>query len=168
MNAEQIIKKHLDGKFFRTDAMGKTTVKEVPLDYIPDHKPIMLYDCVPTDPNYIHHNTRPWLPQDDDMIVELRGAGARWDAIARRLKRELSSVRMRYQAVCAERGIEMVKSAPGKPSYLTPEIKADIVRLRDQGMSFVEITRVLNLNEYAARDYYHRHKSKMKTMRRAA
>jgi hypothetical protein len=168
MNVEQFIKSRLDGKFFRLDAMGHTTVKAVPLDHIPDHKPVMLYDIVPCDPNYVHHNVRPWTLEEDDTLVEMRGRGERWESIAKRLKRALSSLRMRYQAVCAARGIEMVKIAPGKPHKLTPEIKAEIVRMRDLGMTYTEINKQLGLGGYTARDYYVRHKGSKRGQTREA
>lgn len=158
MNAEQIIKNALDGKFFRLDAMGKTIIKTVPHDHIPDHKPVMLYDFVPCDPNYVHHNVRPWTEEENDTLIEMRGRGERWEAIAKRLKRALSTLRMRYEKVCTERGIPMAKAAPGKPQKLTAETKAEIVRLRDLGMTYTEINKQLGLAGYTARDYYVRHK----------
>jgi hypothetical protein len=129
----------------------------------------MLYDVVPSDPNYVHHNVRPWTDAENDTLIEMRGRGERWEAIARRLKRALSSLRERYAKLCEERGIPMVKSIPGKPAKLTPEAKAEIVRMRDLGMTFTEINKQLGLAGFAARDYYARQKaSKQREMWEAA
>lgn len=168
MNVEQYIKSKLDGRFFRLDlATGKVSEEGVPKDHIPEHKPRLINDIVPTDPNYVRYNTRPFSAEDDDRLLEMRNAGERWEIITRRMKRAQSTLRARYLELCFDRGIQPYDSN-ASPKRLTAEVKAEIVRLRDMGMLFSEINRTLGLGEYTARDYYHRYSNQRQAQGRAA
>lgn len=163
MNAEQYIKSRLDGRFFRLDlATGKVIETEVAHDHIPDHKPQMIYDIVPTDPAHMHHNCKPFSAEEDEYIIEMRGKGDRWENIARRMKRSIANVRMHYGDLCMERGIEPQK-AVSKAYRLPEEAKREIIRMRALGMAFPEINKALGLNEYSARDFYRRYLEKMRS-----
>jgi hypothetical protein len=127
----------------------------------------MISDIVPTDPNYVHYNTRPFNAEDDDKLVEMRSAGERWEIITRRMKRAQSTLRARYMELCVERGVEPYNPNTS-PKRLTAEIKSEIIRLRELGMQFAEINRTLGLGEYTARDFYTRHRNSLLAARRAA
>jgi hypothetical protein len=167
MNAEQIIKAALDGKFFRLDVVtGAVTVKKVPLDHIPDHRPANMSDIVPDRIAPAHH--KPWTPEEDDLIVRLRGEGQRWETIARTVRRALSTIRLRYEAVCRERGIPMAAARAQPAVRLSDHAKAEIIRLRALGMGFPEINEVLGLKGFTARDYHSYYVQKKRAERHAA
>jgi len=127
MNAENIIKTALDGSFFFIDFDGRTRVKPVTDDYMPDHRP--KYGLLEEEEGP-HHNALPFSLEQDEKLITLRESGLPWRYVARAVGRCTNTSRERYVALCAERGIEPVSCARAHKSKFPAELKLKIAELR--------------------------------------
>jgi hypothetical protein len=151
MNVEQIIKAALDGTFYRVSVnTGAVSAESVPLDYMPRYEVAPVRDKPPGP----RHNQRPRTPDEDNELMRMRGEGMTWFAIADTQGRDIKTVRNRYFALCKERGISVAGARRRPPTRLSDETKAEILRLRDMGMSYPSINATLGLSGSVARDYY--------------
>lgn len=160
MTAEEIMKKALDGKFYSLSRdNSRICVVTVPENYIPDHMPNYNAEAaVAAGRKMGGRNQKAWTKEEDDRLVALRATGLRWQIIGYEMHRGDKGVRTRYYEICQERNITPVCATPEPIKALTPEIKADIVRLREEGLGFEEINHQLGLRGLQARDYYARYK----------
>lgn len=112
MNAEQIIKKTLDGWFVRVNADGTTKAVQVPLDYIPAHERI---DYAESHREAMKRTgglankgrrVRKEWPHDEEMrALSMADAGVQAKEIAFILNRTLQSVQSRIRLLRYERDI---------------------------------------------------------------
>jgi hypothetical protein len=168
--AEAYIKSKLDGWLFRMSTTGgkeaRTTVRaiEVPLDYIPSHRPQFEYAF---EEGAEHHNRLNFTPEQDDIIVQLRAEGVRWADVAKAIKRCTNNTRDRYKQICAERGMEPAPTRMAKPSKIPDEVKARLFHLRFQiGMTYEAIGLETGLTKWQVADTIA--KMKRKLLARAA
>ena len=102
MNAEQIIKSHLDGKFFNFNVQQqRTLVRRVPKDFIPDHTP--KFSIVSEKPSV---NARQWTEEEDDHLVSLFQQGVSYKEMAKAIGVCTSAAINRYRVLCLRRGLE--------------------------------------------------------------
>lgn len=174
MNAEQYIKSKLDGSFFslhsaRTgDAAPRLVKLRVPKDFIPRFESMaMIEKCQEAGRNN-GVKVRSWTVEEDNHLLALRAANVRWEAIAGELRRGKKGLAERYKALCEERGITPMRIAHRGPASITADERAQIVALRDSGLTFQQITEQMGLKAYIARDYYNRFKQQLKQRREAA
>ena len=157
MNAEQVIKAELDGKFFSVNPVnGEIITKAVPIDYIPAHRPLYQCNSALVSVALKDAKANPWLPADDEELVSMRARGLRWGSIRKILRRGEKSIRERYLLLCEERGIEPLVTPVGYVSNLTPAAKAEIISLRKQGCTFSQIGEITGRPVYQIMDYYNR------------
>lgn len=168
--AEQIIKSVLDGKFYSRSPDGnRICVVSVPLDYIPDHRPAYDEEAAAASGRKAgERNQKRWSKEEDDRLVALRARGLRWQVIASEMHRGDKGVRTRYYEICGERNMTPVGATVSPVNMLTPEVKAQIVKMREEGMTFPEINHQLGLIGFKARDYYARYKRELLMRRMAA
>jgi hypothetical protein len=174
--AEAIIKKALDG-FFVSLVFSREGHSEPRVSYTKVSKDFLPEYHLQTDPDDFSERMskivsekkhRPWTDEEIKTLITLRQAGTRWDFIAREIKRCNRAIKERYAELQVELDLPPIVTKAGRFSPLTPEQKAEIVKRRDAGESFGEIGRSMQLRDFVARDYYHRHVRALKEQRRAA
>lgn len=161
MNAEQIIKRELDGWLFRMSCApgpeSRPVVKaiKVPKSYIPDHRPT--WDYVADTSGEPHHNAVTFTVEEDDKIITMRANGHRWADVAKTIKRCINLTRDRYKKLCLERGIAPVQRIEAKkPERLSDAVKAQIVNMREAGMSYDNIAAQMGLTRWMVADCVHK------------
>lgn len=102
-----------------------------------------------------------WSDAEDNALLEMRARGMRWENIGREMKRDKKTVNQRYYLLCEQRGIEPAPRFQSGPTRLTHDDKLMIVQLREQGMTFDQISERMGLKNYIARDYYCRFKRQL-------
>lgn len=173
IDAENWIKAHLDGFFFTFDDLGRVIWRAVPRDYMPTHEKGAHVD-IDALREAARARKEPWTPEQEATLLEMRNNGATWAAICKKIKRGKLASKTRYIQLCTKFRIEIKSANLSNIVRLTAWEKAEIVRLREQGMAFAEIEEVLHLKEFAARDYYERvqqirqRMAKARQIRRAA
>jgi hypothetical protein len=96
---EQAIKSCLDGTFTRLTHWGEFVTKEVPKGFIPN------YDA-PPKPRAVKHPgvgsgryprslRKPWTPEEDQMLLQLRAAGVTKRSCCGILRRSIKYIRAR-------------------------------------------------------------------------
>ena len=150
---EDRMKAWLDGWFFTLDfAQGRTRSMVVPLDYIPDHRPIL----VEQEKGAVIYTKKPWSTEEDATILEMRADNAKWIAIAETIGRSAHAVRDRYRKLRGERRLDAYTGRIRHTKPVTPAVKAKIVQLRADGWSFGQIAKELGLTNNQVADHYHR------------
>jgi hypothetical protein len=165
MNAEQIIKANLDGKFFFVDQhSGRTMMKSVGVDHIPEHKPIFGNDFSALSVALAEIKAKSWLPEEDEKLIAMRARGMKWESIRKIMQRGERSIKERYLKICGERGIEALLTSSSSAPMLTSEAKREIVALRSQGHSFGEIAELTGRPAYQVLDYFNRYMASKKKL----
>lgn len=158
MNAEQIIKNALDGKFFYVNqATNKVEMKVVDRDFIPEHKPNYQADYAALSETLKAIRGNPWLPEEEEQLISMRARGLRWCSIRKMMQRGEKAVKERYLRLCRERGIEPLLTPPAQAPMLTNEAKAQIIVLRKQGLSPAQVAEMTGRPAYQVADYYTRY-----------
>jgi hypothetical protein len=170
MNAEEYMKSKLDGLFFSLQCGNsirsepKVKAFRVPKDYIPRFNGFAETARRQENGRNNGRRGRPWTDEEDNTLMDMRGRGIRWESIGRELRRCKRDTARRYLGICAERGMVPAKARSTGPATLSADDKAEIVRLRDLGMTFDQISAQMGLKGYIARDYYSRFKHQMKQL----
>lgn len=100
MDAEQIIKSKLDGKFFTINPeRGVTVEHEVSKDHQPAYKPLGMMD-EELKPGV----RREWSPEDDELIMKMFDNGYSFKSMAQALKVSQDTVSARHKDICRELG----------------------------------------------------------------
>lgn len=155
MTAEEYIRSKLDGLFHTFNVDGAFIVKVVAADFMPSYRgqPVACSEAGKVKAGAQLH----WLPEEDDRIIDLRERGITWESIRKMMQRGERAVKERYLVICAERGIEPLIASSAPAAKLTPSVKAQIVALRAQGVSFARIAEALNRPTYQVIDYHSRY-----------
>ena len=150
---EDRMKAWLDGWFYTLDcAQGRTRSTVVPVDYIPDHRPIL----VNQERGPMTFNRKPWNAEEDATLLEMRDAHAQWITIARAVGRSSHSVRRRYVSLREERNQDTYTGHHRLTKRVTPALKAKIVAMKADGHSYTKIAKALGLTVAQAVHHYHR------------
>lgn len=162
MNAEQIIKAELDGKFFHFNAeKQKTIVRRVSKDFIPDHTP--KFSIVPEAPSV---NARKWTQEEDEQLISMFQQGVSYKEMGRAIGVSTSAAINRYRVLCLKHGLETTRrdlnerhsdevchrvaylKVVKKFSFL--EIGAELLLTRDQVAGLWKRYKAKNLDQLAA------------------
>lgn len=173
MTTEQEMKEALDGRFFWFDHKHERIgCSIVPKDYIPDHSPEEDEEVnaalVASGRKGGMAKRRAWTHAEDEMLLELRAQGLRWQHVGKRLGRGDKGARARYLELCKSREIAPTKCNRAKRNMLTMAQKAAIIKLLGEGLSFAEIDAALGLPDFWARDYCTRYRREQNMRRMAA
>lgn len=105
MNAEQIIKAELDGKFFHLNVeKQKTIVRRVPKNFIPDHTPkFLIVSEVPSV------NARQWSEEEDECLIKMFQDGMSYKEMGKALGVATSAAINRYRVLCLRRGLSATR-----------------------------------------------------------
>lgn len=85
---------------------------------------------------------KSYKPEDDQMLLKLRWEGKSWNEITKALsgpERSLDSVRKRYHKLKKLHGLEAAPTEHKRTTY-TPEEERRLVRLKESGKSWKEIS----------------------------
>lgn len=163
MNAEQIIKKVLDGHFFTFNAdKQKTCVRRVAKNYIPDHTP--KFSIVTVTPS---SNARAWTSQEDDLLIEMFHKGYSYKKMGQIIGVSISAAINRYRALCLTRNLD-TKRKELHEKY-SAEVHQRVVYLKTvEKMTFWQIADVMRMNRNQIAGIWRRHRSKCGLVEQAA
>ena len=141
MDAEKVMKEALDGWFFTVDHITHLTrAREVPANYIPNHKPRYHYD-EETAPA----RGRQWTEAEDTVLIRMFEAGYTFREMGKAVKASQSAVNVRWQELCLARGIQNKRRSPLEkyPAELYPKV-AHMKTVEE--LTFRQIAAKLNMN----------------------
>lgn len=170
MITELEMKEALDGRFFWLDHNNERIgCSLVPKDYIPDHAPAFDEESnAESGRKGGMTKRRAWTPAEDEMLLELRAQGLRWQHLGKQLGRGDKGARARYLEICKTREIAPTKCIRAKRNMLTMFQKKEIIRMVEQGFTFPEIDDALGLPDFWARDFCTRYRREQNARRMAA
>lgn len=173
MTTEQEMKAALDGRFYWFDrSFERVGCSLVPKDYIPDHAPEAEEEtnaaCVESGRKGGMTKRREWTQAEDEMLLELRAQGLRWQHVGKQLGRGDKGARARYVELCKAREIAPTPCKRAKRNCLTERHKREIVKMYSEGMTFAEIDQSLGLPDFWARDFITRYRRELNIRKLAA
>ena len=173
MITELEMKEALDGRFFWFDHKNERIgCSLVPKDYIPDHCPEEDDEAksilVESGRRGGRTKRRAWTLAEDELLLELRAKGLRWQHVGKQIGRGDKGARARYKELCKAREIAPTKCNRAKRNMLTMAQKREIIRLVGEGLTFPEIDAALGLPDFWARDYCTRYRREQNALRLAA
>ena len=150
MTPEQYIKSKLDGRFFYISEAGRTVFKPVAHDYIPDYK--ASWSASELEEGQVHCSTVKFTPEQDDLIVSMRGSGSRWADIAKACRRDATLTRSRYHVLCAERGITPAPRTCARATKFSDQVKSQVYAMRLNGMPYEVIAEQMGMTKWQCVD----------------
>lgn len=162
MNAEQIIKKALDGKFVFVDPeTGRVTVKSVPANFIPKYKPAQAAKGP-------HNNAHVWTDEEDETIIVLRSQRKRWTEIGKAVGVSATLAINRYNHLCKVRGLTPVSNEETKNWSFSQEVRERVISMRLKGHVFKEIAAIVGITVTQAEHIVIRWRKAQERQREAA
>lgn len=139
MFTEEQISKALDGHFYalRHDHRGTAVIDLAQGEKLADEDEDALPVMTVRGTNYAKPNSIDWT-EKDSTILHMRRAGKTFKEIGAAVSVSKDSVRWRYQRLCDELNIDAGDIQSTAKKY-DPMFIAEIVRLRDKGLSFKQI-----------------------------
>jgi DNA-binding NarL/FixJ family response regulator len=145
---EDQIRTALDGHYYvmHTTAKGQKVIDlgrgEEAVSEDEDDAPIPTQARITT---YVKPNSIDW-PEKDATILSMRRAGKTYKQIGDAVGVCKDSVRWRYQRLCEDMGLDPGEVQSTAKKY-DPAFIAEIVRLRDSGLSFKQIGQRLGVSK---------------------
>lgn len=156
MNAEQVIKEALDGWFFAIRGeMQKLHAIRVPVDYLPSHGAPEDFEESDPEEEQVHHNTKKFTPEQDELIIELRAQMKAWRRIGEIVGADQHVAKRRYLHLCEKRGINPIRLDVNSRKWTEAQI-AELVKLRADGWCFEAIGAKVGMTRMQATDLYRR------------
>jgi hypothetical protein len=165
---EQAISQHLDGKFWAVDYEGRITERSVHVDFLPTYKFKTFEDQKKVDYSQLH-NARPWTPEEEQRLWNMRSDFMDWTSICKALRRGHASAVMKYRKMCAARQVRpIVTRQRSMYDLLTDEQQAQLQVLVTNGATFKEIMTEMGCSRWAAKRFMLIKGKELGRMRRAA
>lgn len=163
---EQEMKAFLDGWFFSIDhERGRTISTDVPVDFIPDHRP----KYMPEDEECRNNNNaHRWTEVEDQTLLDMRRQGHTFREIGKALGLSGSPVQGRYALLCTKLGLRRVSAVRTESMKHSMELEARIVEMRIKGMGFPEIGDRVGLPREIVNAIFRRYRDRCKRMERMA
>lgn len=156
MNAEQVIKNTLDGWFYAIRGeQQKVQAIRVPTDYLPSHGAPEDFEERDPEEEQVHHNTKKFTPEQDELIIELRAQMKAWRRIGEIVGADQHVAKRRYLYLCEKRGIEPIRLDVNSRKWTEAQI-AELVRLRADGWCFEAIGAKVGMTRMQATDLHRR------------